>query len=92
MHGAPVHPQRGWEYLKRLDMTRRRPRPVHEESDPVEQKIWKKKLKITVEQVGLPLGAFRPIGPEGKPRTATGASSGVGSQGPCPHCSSAAAI
>ena len=46
MHGAPVHPQRGWEYLKRLDMNRRRPRPVHKESDPVEQEAGKKKLKI----------------------------------------------
>ncbi|MEM6503801.1 MAG: winged helix-turn-helix domain-containing protein [Cyanobacteria bacterium P01_C01_bin.89] len=38
----PVHPQRGWDYLKRLEMTRRRPRPAHVNSSVEEQETWKK--------------------------------------------------
>ncbi len=37
-----VGPQRGWEYLRALEMRRRRPRPAHEDSDPMEQEAWKK--------------------------------------------------
>lgn len=40
--GHPVHPQRGWEYLRAMEMRLRRPRPSHQESDPVEQQHWKK--------------------------------------------------
>lgn len=40
--GHPVHPQRGWDYLKSLEMKRRRPRPEHIESDPEQQQQWKK--------------------------------------------------
>lgn len=38
----PVHPQRGWEYLRAMQMRRRRPRPTHQEADPAEQEAWKK--------------------------------------------------
>ena len=40
--GRPMHPQRGWEYLKSLEMRRRRPRPAHTESDEAAQLAWKK--------------------------------------------------
>jgi transposase len=40
--GRAVSPQRGWEYLRALEMRRRRPRPEHEESDPQAQEHWKK--------------------------------------------------
>jgi transposase len=40
--GHPVHPQRGWEYLRAMEMRRRRPRPSHVEADPQEQEAWKK--------------------------------------------------
>jgi transposase len=35
--GRKIHPQRGWEYLKNLEMRRRRPRPAHIESDEAAQ-------------------------------------------------------
>ncbi len=38
----PVHPQRGWEYLRQMEMRRRRPHPAHVEADPLEQERWKK--------------------------------------------------
>lgn len=38
----PIHPQRGWEYLKSLELRRRRPRPAHVESDIKAQTAWKK--------------------------------------------------
>jgi transposase len=38
----PVYPQRGWEYLKGLEMRLRRPRPHHQASDFAEQQQWKK--------------------------------------------------
>lgn len=40
----PIHPQRGWEYLKAMEMRRRRPRPEHVESDLGTQEAWKKNL------------------------------------------------
>jgi transposase len=40
--GHPVHPQRGWDYLRGLGMRLRRPRPMHQETDPEEQQAWKK--------------------------------------------------
>lgn len=40
--GRPIHPQRGWEYLRAMGLRRRRPRPQHQATDPVEQAAWKK--------------------------------------------------
>ncbi|MDZ4876865.1 MAG: hypothetical protein CLLPBCKN_006300 [Chroococcidiopsis cubana SAG 39.79] len=40
----PIHPQRGWEYLRASEM-RRRPRPEHEEANVHEQQQWKKKWR-----------------------------------------------
>jgi transposase len=47
----PISIQRGWEYLRSLEMRLRVPRPHHQEADPLEQEAWKKKLTHTVEQV-----------------------------------------
>jgi transposase len=38
----PIHPQRGWEYLRAMEMRRRRGRPAHVESDLQQQQQWKK--------------------------------------------------
>jgi hypothetical protein len=43
--GRRVHLQRGWEYLRALEMRRRRPRPQHQEADLDEQQAWKKKWR-----------------------------------------------
>ena len=40
--GRQVHPQRGWEYLRRLGGTLRVPRPRHAKADPAEQDALKK--------------------------------------------------
>jgi transposase len=40
--GRKVHPQRGWDYLKSLEMRRCRPRPQHVETDEQVQNEWKK--------------------------------------------------
>jgi transposase len=37
--GRQVHPQRGWEYLKRLGGTLRVPRPQHAKADLAEQDV-----------------------------------------------------
>ena len=38
--GHPVHPQRGWEYLRRLGFTSQRPRPKHPDGDPAAQESF----------------------------------------------------
>jgi transposase len=38
----PVHPQRGWEYLRRLGYTPQVPRPQHAQADPEAQDAFKK--------------------------------------------------
>ena len=43
--GRPVHPQRGWEYLRAMEMRLLRPRPAHIESDSAAQQQWKKNSK-----------------------------------------------
>lgn len=40
--GRRVHPQRGWEYLKRLGFSRQKPRPRHEQASSEEQQEFKK--------------------------------------------------
>ncbi len=40
--GRQVHPQRGWEYLRRLGGTLRVPRPRHAKADQAEQEAFKK--------------------------------------------------
>jgi transposase len=40
--GRKVHPQRGWEYLKRLGSSQRVLRPQHAKADPAAQQIFKK--------------------------------------------------
>ena len=43
--GYRVHPQRGWEYLRAMEMRLLRPRPEHVGSDFVVQEQWKKNSK-----------------------------------------------
>lgn len=40
--GRKVHPQRGWEYLKRLGFSLQRPRPHHRKADAQEGEAFKK--------------------------------------------------
>jgi len=40
--GRPVHPQRGWEWLRRLGFTPQRPRPRATRADPEAQEAFKK--------------------------------------------------
>lgn len=40
--GRKVHPQRGWEYLKRLNYSKRVLRPRHAKADPTAQEAFKK--------------------------------------------------
>ncbi len=49
--GYSVSRQRGWEYLKKMKLRLRVPRPSHEETDYFEQEEWKKKLASQVERV-----------------------------------------
>lgn len=48
---CPIHPQRGWEYLRSFDMRLKVPRPAHELADEVEQENWKKKLEQTSKEI-----------------------------------------
>ena len=43
--GFEVYPQRGWEYLRAMELRLLRPRPEHVESDEVVQRQWKKNSK-----------------------------------------------
>jgi transposase len=40
--GRPVHPQRGWEMLRRLGFTPQQPRPTAIQADPIAQAAFKK--------------------------------------------------
>lgn len=40
--GFEVYPQRGWEYLRAMEMRLLKPRPEHVESDEMVQHQWKK--------------------------------------------------
>jgi len=40
--GRKVRAQRGWDYLKRLDYVRRKPRPRHVKADEQAQEAFKK--------------------------------------------------
>jgi Winged helix-turn helix len=40
--GLQVHPQRGWEYLKRLGYSKRILRPPHAKADAMTQEAFKK--------------------------------------------------
>jgi transposase len=49
--GRKVSPQRGWEYLRGLEMRLRVPRPHHQETSWEEQEAWKKKLASETEKI-----------------------------------------
>jgi transposase len=50
--GREVRPQRGWDYLKRLGFSLRRPRPRHAKADPEAQAAFK---KGAADKVGGPV-------------------------------------
>jgi hypothetical protein len=45
------HPQRGWEYLKRLGFSLQVPRPRHHKADPGEPELFKRELPEQVRQI-----------------------------------------
>lgn len=45
-----VWPQRGWDYLRKLGFTWKRPRPSHVKGDKAEQEIFKEEIQQKVEQ------------------------------------------
>lgn len=49
--GELVSPQRGWEYLKGLQLRLRIPRPEHQAADADEQETWKKKLAQETDSI-----------------------------------------
>jgi len=49
--GRTIHPQRGWEYLKRLGFSLQVPRPRHHKADPVQQELFKRELPEQVRQI-----------------------------------------
>jgi transposase len=44
--GRPVHPQRGWEMLQRLDLRPKVPRPRHAKPDRAAQQAFKKSFPM----------------------------------------------
>jgi transposase len=49
--GHAVHPQRGWEYLKKVGFSLQVPRPRHHKADPEQQEAFKRKLPEQVQQI-----------------------------------------
>jgi hypothetical protein len=49
--GRNIHPQRGWDYLKRLGFSLQLPRPLHYKADLDEQKAFTRQLPEKVKQV-----------------------------------------
>ncbi len=49
--GRTVHPQRGWEYLKRVGFSLQMPRPRHHKADLAQQEAFKRELPEQVRQV-----------------------------------------
>ncbi|GHO61212.1 hypothetical protein KSC_001040 [Ktedonobacter sp. SOSP1-52] len=49
--GCKVHPQRGWDTLKRLGFSLQIPRPRHHKADPAQQETFKRELQEQVRQV-----------------------------------------
>jgi transposase len=49
--GRKVHPQRGWEALKRVGFSLQIPRPRHHKADPIQQEAFKRELLAQVQQV-----------------------------------------
>lgn len=53
--GHPVHPQRGWEMLRRLGWTSKVPRPRHAKADPEAQTAFKKPSRQLSRQSNTPV-------------------------------------
>ncbi len=48
--GITTHPQRGWEYMRRLGFTTQAPRPRHAQAASAEQQTtWKKSLRTVLQ-------------------------------------------
>ena len=81
---AHVHPQRGWAYLRRLDLTWQTPRPAHDRAaTPEAQAAYKKTPRHRGSSAhGAPPGARRGLGlRRAPPRPEAADPSGVGAQG-----------
>lgn len=52
--GRTVHPQRGWESLKRMGFSLQIPRPHHHKADPALQKAFKQALPEQVNHIKQP--------------------------------------
>ena len=57
--GHPVHPQRGWEWLRRLGFTSKSPRPHHAKADPVAQAAFKKNFLAPFRRCSKPIPRSR---------------------------------
>jgi len=49
--GQTIHPQRGWEYLKRMGFSLQVPRPRHHKADSAQQEAFKRELPEQVRQI-----------------------------------------
>jgi len=49
--GRKIHPQRGWDYLKRVGLTLLIPRPRHYKADKDKQEAFKKELPQHIKQI-----------------------------------------
>jgi transposase len=55
MLGHRVHPQRGWEALRRLGWTSKVPRPRHVKADPAAQHAFKKTFPLSCRRCSKPI-------------------------------------
>jgi transposase len=55
--GRPVHPQRGWEYLRRCGFTPHRPRPRHAQADAAAQAAFPKASRPASKRSSKPTPA-----------------------------------
>jgi transposase len=62
--GREVHPQRGWDYLKKLGFTLKRPRPRHARADAAAQAAFKKGAADAAGRASgrAPRGGVRAVG------------------------------
>ncbi len=49
--GRKIHPQRGWEYLKRMGFSLQIPRPRHHKADLTQQEAFKCELPEQIQQI-----------------------------------------
>jgi Winged helix-turn helix len=49
--GRKIHPQRGWDYLKRGGFSLQVPRPRHQKADPDQQEAFKRDLPAQMKSI-----------------------------------------